>query len=170
MFENHLAKYFPNLKIVGEEDTKTQTVKDSEYFKVDESQEINFDFLSQDLFADESLASINVDDLVFFIDPIDATNSFKKKFYTPVTSMIGLTYGETPFIGLLHYFCWEGNVEETKTIFNIPGKGIFEFNLDNQKMKNFELKKNHEIKTSQEALTTIISSSKVPQHILESKV
>lgn len=44
--------------------------------------------------------------------------------------MIGLTLREKPLFGILHYLFWEGKSNFTKTIFNVPEKSVFEFNLD----------------------------------------
>ena len=42
MFENNLEKFYPEIKIIGEEDTTKDTIKESEYYKVDSENEINF--------------------------------------------------------------------------------------------------------------------------------
>lgn len=145
MFENNLEKYFPEIRIIGEEDTSSNTIKDSEYFAVDSEEQIDFDLFKSDLFSPEA-DNIKLEDIVFYIDPIDSTSSFIKKNYTPSTVMIGLTIKEEPYLGILHYFCWEGKNDKTKTIFNLPGKGIFEMNLDTNEMcqMNF-IKKNKEL-------------------------
>lgn len=141
MFENHLEKYYPHIKIVGEEDTKIDVIKESELYLIDDLKDINMNLLSQELFP-EGINNINVDDLVFFIDPIDSTSSFIRKNYKPSTVMIGLTLKEKPLIGILHYFFWEGNNNCTKTIFNIPNRGIFEYNLDDDSMAELKFNKN----------------------------
>lgn len=130
MFENNLEKFYPELKIIGEEDTTKETIKDSEYYKVDSENEINFNFLDKNFKENENTKNFSLGELAFFIDPIDSTSNFIKKKYRPVTVMIGLTKNEIPFFGILHYFCWDGNEKESKTIFNFPGEGIYEINLD----------------------------------------
>jgi 3'-phosphoadenosine 5'-phosphosulfate (PAPS) 3'-phosphatase len=141
MFELHLQTYFPKIKIIGEEDTEKDLIKESELYSIDSIKDINTNLLAEELFPEE-MENINVDDLVFFIDPIDSTSSFIKKNYKPATVMIGLTLKEKPLMGILHYFFWEGKNNSTKTVFNIPKKGVFEFNLDNDSMNKFNFKKN----------------------------
>ena len=141
MFELHLEKYYPNIKIIGEEDTTNDLIKESELYSIDPLKDINLNLLPEELFGKET-ANLNVDDLVFYIDPIDSTSSFIKKNYKPATVMIGLTLRGEPLMGILHYFFWEGNNNSTKTVFNIPKKGVFEFNLDNDIMNQFNFKKN----------------------------
>jgi 3'-phosphoadenosine 5'-phosphosulfate (PAPS) 3'-phosphatase len=141
MFELHLEKYYPNIKIIGEEDTTNDLIKECELYSIDPLQDINMNLFPEELFPEE-IKNLNVDDLVFFVDPIDSTSSFIKKNYKPSTVMIGLTLKEEPLIGILHYFFWEGKNNCTKTVFNIPKKGVFEYNLDYDSMEEFKLKKN----------------------------
>ena len=155
MFENNLEKFYPEIKIIGEEDTTKDTIKESEYYKVDSENEINFNFLNTIFKENEKTKNFSMEDLAFFIDPIDSTSNFIKKKYAPVTVMIGLTKNEIPFFGILHYFSWEGNNEISKTIFNYPGEGVYEINLDakkgNEEIKKMEFKK-------QENLVNIVTS------------
>ncbi len=141
MFELHMEKYYPKIKIIGEEDTTEDLIKVSELYSIDSLQDINLNLFPEELFSEET-SNINPDDLVLFIDPIDSTSSFIKKNYKPATVMIGLTLKEKPFIGILHYFFWEGKNNSTKTILNVPKKGVFEFNLDNDSIHEFNFKKN----------------------------
>jgi len=163
MFEVHLEKYYPNIKIIGEEDTKAETIKESEYFTVDTFEKINFDLIKENLFNEET-QNINIEDLHFYIDPIDSTSSFIKRNFKPCTVMIGLTLNKEPFLGILHYFCWEGRADSTKTIFNIPIKGVFEYDLDSNKLDKFEFKKN------ENELNIVTSKYRTSEGIEKSKI
>jgi 3'-phosphoadenosine 5'-phosphosulfate (PAPS) 3'-phosphatase len=156
MFENNLEKFYPRMKIIGEEDTTKETIKESEYYKVDLENEINFNFLDKNFKENNNTKDFNMEDLAFFIDPIDSTTNFIKKKYAPVTVMIGLTRNEIPFFGILHYFCWEGNEQISKTIFNYPGEGVYEVNLDelSAEIKTMSFKK-------QENIVNIMTSSSI---------
>lgn len=155
MFELHLKRYFPNIKIIGEEDTSKEIIKESEYYKVDEMEDINFNLIQESLFSDES-KKVDSDQLVFYIDPIDSTSSFIKKNFSPSTVMIGMTLNAVPFMGILHYFCWEGKNNKTKTIFNIPQQGIFEYDLDYDLMNEIKFVK----KNSDDKLVIITSKTR----------
>lgn len=142
MFENNLEKYYSDIKIIGEEDTSKETIKDSEFFIVDNEKDIDFNFLdsskNKNFEENEMTKNFSMKDLAFFIDPIDSTSNYIKRKYSPVTAMLGITRNEIPYFGILHYFAWEGNEQITKTIFNFPGKGVYEINLDNNEIKKME--------------------------------
>lgn len=159
MFENYLGKFYPEIKIVGEEDTTKDTIKESEYYKVEPENEINFNFLNKN-FGSEKTENFSMKDLTFFIDPIDSTSNFIKKKYSPVTVMIGLTKNEIPYFGILHYFCWEGNQEISKTIFNFPGEGIFEVNLNKDNVDDI---KKMEFKRQENVVNILTSKSRTQE-------
>lgn len=138
MFENHLQKYFPKIKIIGEEDTTKEIVKESDYFTINEN-EIDFNLIKTNLMPLEFQP--NLDDLVLFIDPIDSTSSLIKKKLTPCTVMIGLCINQDPFLGLLHYPFYEGKNDKTLTYFNIPSKGIFSYDCDTDIIEEVKISK-----------------------------
>jgi 3'-phosphoadenosine 5'-phosphosulfate (PAPS) 3'-phosphatase len=167
MFENNLEKYYPEIITIGEEDTKNDTIKESEFYKVDPENEINFNFLNKNFKENEKTKNFCMEDLAFFIDPIDSTSNFIKKKYAPVTVMIGLTQKEIPFFGILHYFCWEDNLQISKTIFNFPGEGIFEVNLDNDDL-DIEIKK-MEFKKQENILNIVASKTRTKKETSKCK-
>jgi len=138
MFENNIYKYFPGLRIVGEEDTSTNLIPDSQYYTTDE---VDFDILKETELI-SGLEDVLVDDLCLFIDPIDSTEQFIKRNYLPVTSLVGITKDSKPFIGFIHYPLYEGKENNSLTFFNIPNKGIFSHNIftDEIKQVNFSKK------------------------------
>jgi fructose-1,6-bisphosphatase/inositol monophosphatase family enzyme len=62
----------------------------------------------------------NVNDLCIYIDPIDSTTQFMNKNYQPVTTLIGITFKNKPFVGFILF------PETSQIYYNIPGKGIYE--------------------------------------------
>ena len=133
IFENYLGKFYPQIKIIGEEDTSTNVIKESEFFQLDENAEEKANEIKRKFFFEGNEGKINQvpwEEVVFYIDPIDSTNNYMKKSYAPVTVMLGMSWKGEPFFGILHYFAFDGNLENSKTVFNIPGEGVYECNLN----------------------------------------
>jgi 3'-phosphoadenosine 5'-phosphosulfate (PAPS) 3'-phosphatase len=132
MMENHLDKYFPSLKIIGEEDTTKHLEVDNLYLEVDES--INFDKISLDN-IDSEFNYLDSNDLCMFVDPIDSTSSFIKKNYDPVTTLIGITYKSLPLLGFIHFPEKNG---DSITYFNCPKKGLYSYNVEKDEIQKIE--------------------------------
>jgi len=133
MIEINLNKYFPGLKIFGEEDLSQNLIPESFYYRTDD---INLDMIDN-----VETVEILQEELVLFVDPIDSTVNFIKKNFSPVTSLVGITRNSKPFIGFVHYPLYEGRLNNSLTFFNIPSKGIFSFNIFTDEIKLVEIKK-----------------------------
>jgi 3'-phosphoadenosine 5'-phosphosulfate (PAPS) 3'-phosphatase len=153
MFENYMSNYFPAVKIMGEEDTSVEIVKESEYFKVENENEINFELISESTISTEfdlskvanttdinSISSSDQNELSVFIDPIDSTDQFIKKNFGPVTVLVGFCLNSQPYLGFIHYPCNEGS-NKSLTYFNIPGKGVYTYNSQKNELAQAEIKK-----------------------------
>ena len=125
LIENIISKYFPYIKIIGEEDTSIN-------IGIDEK---NNNFLSQisnidinkNYFSNEYNYKISLKDkITLFMDPIDATNQLIKKNFDPVTILIGICINDKPKIGIIHYLS-ELESHKKITYFNYPEKGVFTF-------------------------------------------
>jgi 3'-phosphoadenosine 5'-phosphosulfate (PAPS) 3'-phosphatase len=133
MFENNMNKYFPGLKIIGEEDTTTNLIPESKYYTTDE---VDFDILKENQIEDQL-----EEELCLFIDPIDSTEQFIKKNFNPVTSLVGITKNSKPFMGFIHYPLYEGKENNSLTFFNIPSKGIFSHNIFTNEINQVSIRK-----------------------------
>lgn len=127
MFENYMEKYFPTITIVGEEDTSNNLIKESEYFLIENEKEINFDLVTENDLP-ENLREIKDEELSIYIDPIDSTEQFIKRNFSPVTSLLGITRNEEPFVGFIYFPYYEGKSDNSLVYFNLPTKGIFCYN------------------------------------------
>lgn len=133
MFENNLNRYFPGLKIIGEEDTSTNLITQSKYYTTDM---VDFNLLKENEIEDQ------LDhELCLFIDPIDSTEQFIKKNFSPVTSLVGITKNSKPYIGFIHFPLYEGKENNSITFFNIPSKGIFSHNTLTDEIKTVTTRK-----------------------------
>ena len=140
MLENYMNEYFPQVKIIGEEDTSKIINCDSNYLTLDSI--VNSDFIKKEDIEPNS-QSINAEELCIYVDPIDSTSNFIKKIFNPVTVLIGITKLNKPFIGIVHFPSKNG---ESISYFNLPGRGIFSYNFKNDDIKKEEYKLNNEWK------------------------
>jgi 3'(2'), 5'-bisphosphate nucleotidase len=88
-----LRKFFPNLRIVGEEtvDYKGEITVDYECLTLDSFPE-NAKF--KDIF-------IPIDELCVWIDPIDCTKGFIRNDMHLVTTLIGLARNQSAYLGVI---------------------------------------------------------------------
>lgn len=121
MFELYLGKYFPTLRLIGEEDMSLNVVKDHEIFKLED---VNLDLIPESEIPDQ-YKEIDSKDTYALLDPIDATERFLKEDYLPVTSLIALIHKGKPFMGFIYYP--NENLTTQVTYFNIPTKGVFQY-------------------------------------------
>ena len=120
VYELYLTKYFPSIRLIGEEDTTLDIIKEHEVFNIDN--EINLNLVPETSIPPE-YQNINTDELYALLDPIDATERFLKEDYEPVTSLIAFVYKNKPFLGFI-YYPYE-NLKTQVCYFNIPSKGVF---------------------------------------------
>ena len=114
----NLSKQFPLLKIIGEE----QNLSDQSAFTVvnDEDQEV----LLMD-FPDH-ISSMNEEDLVVWVDPLDGTSEYTQGMLDHVTVLIGVAYKNRAVGGVIHQPYHNFNTEKTcqgRTLWGIPGVG-----------------------------------------------
>ena len=140
MFENYMAKFFPQIQIVGEEDTSNNLIKESEYFIIEDEKDINFDLIKESDLPDE-IKNLDPEDLCTFIDPIDSTKSFIKRKFEPVTSLVGLTLKGEAFIGFMHFPYYLDKENNSLCYFNIPSKGVFCYDTNTKEIKSVSAKK-----------------------------
>ena len=86
----------------------------------------------------EKSIDITNSEVSIFIDPIDGTKSLIKKYYDPVTTLLGLCINNKPYLGFIHFVF----SNENKTYFNFPGKGIFEYIPSEKKFNTIPIKTN----------------------------
>lgn len=131
LYTNYLDIHFPGINFVGEEDTSNKINADENLFKIVENEEINFDLLKNIIDSDEIL---NEKDVCIFMDPIDSTSSLIKNNFGPVTILVGLALKNLAHFGLVHFPILDNDEKQTATYFNIPKKGIFKYNSDNNEI------------------------------------
>ncbi|EEY70569.1 3'(2'),5'-bisphosphate nucleotidase, putative [Phytophthora infestans T30-4] len=108
-----LRETFPQLTIVGEEgELAPPAPKDVVQCDLKALDGVTFD-------GDETL---NWDDLVLWVDPLDGTKRFADKMYDEVSVLIGITYKMRPIAGVVHLpFHGKHGV----TYWGGPGVGVF---------------------------------------------
>lgn len=143
MFENYLSKYYSQIQIIGEEDTSTELIKESEYYDVND--EVNFNAVNENDIPEE-IREVNTDDIALFIDPIDSTEQFIKRNFGPVTSLVGLTLNSKAFIGFIYFPYYKGEENNSLVFFNIPTKGVFSYNTQTEEIQSVKITKNEEDK------------------------
>lgn len=140
LMENYLKFYFTEeIKIIGEEDT-TNNLLNSEYFNVDKSLNLNWDYVS----IPAEIQELNFEDVKIYIDPVDATGQLVKLSFSPCMILVGITLKSFPFIGVVNYPLFEEK-KKSLTYFNIPSQGIFEFDVVEKQIKNIEIPKNDKL-------------------------
>ncbi|KAL3116177.1 hypothetical protein niasHT_002301 [Heterodera trifolii] len=144
------AKFGENLKIIGEEDiappsTPFQTLQplpSSHHFHIifNDSNATtavpSSEVLSSDERVPNELRSIEMKDVVVWVDPLDGTSEFTKSKENPallrqVTVLIGITHKGRPVAGIVHQPYYEGQqtadglAPNGRTIWSIVGVGTF---------------------------------------------
>ena len=95
-------------------------------------------------------------EISIFVDPIDGTRSLIKKYYDPVTCLLGLCINNEPYMGFIHYVFSNDN----KTYFNFPSLGIFGFSpFDNTFTKQI-------IQTKDDKYDFVISSTRKTEEMI----
>jgi len=140
MMENYLKFYFSeSIKIIGEEDT-SKDLLNSDLLKVNEKLNLDWNIVE----IPKEISELSLEDVKIYIDPIDATRQLVKKNFSPCTILVGITYKNFPFVGIVNYPVYE-ETQKSITYFNIPSKGIFEYNVTDKIVKNLEIPKNDKL-------------------------
>lgn len=88
---NSIRKYWPKIKIIGEENVNFEGKIDFDYGQ------LNPDWIDEKLFqSGKNNFKINnefdLDNVVVFVDPLDGTLSYTKNELDAVTTLIGVSY------------------------------------------------------------------------------
>ncbi len=143
LIENTITKYFPKIKILGEEDTSLNIeINDNNTFLNQISTiDINKNYFN----LNEYNYKISTNEkITLFIDPIDGTNQLIKQNYEPLTILIGICINEKPISGIIHYLNNIENIHNSETYFNYPNKGILKYYKE--KIEKIQIKKNPNFK------------------------
>ena len=87
---------------------------------------------------------IDIKDLKLLVDPLDGTNSFIKKHYTPTTVLIGMLHKNEPIFGFVSSPFYNIVADSATLYFNLPKLGVFKIVLDS----NNEISKIKQISSS----------------------
>lgn len=94
IIETGLRAHWPSIKIVGEESAKNLLPVD---FAQDPSDGDGHGLESLNDFDQ----NVDLDDIVVYIDPLDGTKAFTEGQLNQVTSLIGVSYKQEPYIGVI---------------------------------------------------------------------
>ena len=143
LIENTIKKYFPKIKIIGEEDTSLNIEINEKNTFLNEISKIDINKNYFNLNDYNYKISTN-DKITLFIDPIDATNQLIINNYEPVTILIGICINEKPISGIIHYLNEIEKKHFSETYFNYPNKGILKYYKN--KIEKIQIKKNPNFK------------------------
>ncbi|EGR27947.1 hypothetical protein IMG5_186090 [Ichthyophthirius multifiliis] len=94
-----LKYYYPNLRIIAEEDEEKDPIIEKYIAKNDiKLTKINTNLIPQTTFQNNTL---NISKATAWIDPLDSTISYLNGQYEDVTSLLGLTFEEKPIAGII---------------------------------------------------------------------
>ncbi|KAF0297815.1 3'(2'),5'-bisphosphate nucleotidase 1 [Amphibalanus amphitrite] len=120
----NLARQFPRLTIIGEEEPDDRPVPD------DWIVESGADPRAETLQCPEGLTGITEDQIVVWVDPLDGTKEFTQGLLDHVTVLIGIAAGGEPAAGVINqpYFNYQHPSEpQGRTIFGLRGGGVAGF-------------------------------------------
>lgn len=126
-----LRYHFPSVQLVGEEDEK----ECEEFSKKD----TDYQMRPVELYSDHFLSShevgfpkysrsIDSNDLIIWIDPLDGTGEFIRKRFDSVTVLIGISMQGKPIGGVIHH------PMSQKTIWGVIDQGAFGIRRFNQNL------------------------------------
>jgi len=94
-----LLHFWPNLKIIGEEDEDFKSKLDFDYAA------LKTNFILDDTFAGLKPTEFNIKDAIVWVDPLDGTVDFLKGELSSVTTLIGISLKNEAKIGVVgRYF------------------------------------------------------------------
>ncbi|XP_011784844.1 PREDICTED: 3'(2'),5'-bisphosphate nucleotidase 1 isoform X2 [Colobus angolensis palliatus] len=121
-----LARKFPKLTIIGEEDLPSEEV-DQELIEDSQWEEI----LKQP--CPSQYSAIQEEDLVVWVDPLDGTKEYTEGLLDNVTVLIGIAYEGKAIAGVINqpYYNYEAGPDAVlgRTIWGVLGLGAFGFQL-----------------------------------------
>lgn len=114
-----LTKQFPNVKIIGEEGQTDLTLTHDDWLIT----EGDSDFLENNK-CPEKLKSIQPEDIVIWVDPMDGTSEYTQGFLDHVTVLIGVSVNEEAIGGIIHQPYFNATNEQPgRTIWGLKGLG-----------------------------------------------
>ncbi|XP_006272971.2 3'(2'),5'-bisphosphate nucleotidase 1 isoform X2 [Alligator mississippiensis] len=121
-----LARKFPKLTIIGEEDLPSYDV-DEELIENGQYEEI----LKKT--CPPQYSTIKEEELVVWVDPLDGTKEYTEGLLDHVTVLIGIAYGGKAIAGIINqpYYNYEAGADAVlgRTIWGVLGLGAFGFQL-----------------------------------------
>ncbi|MEE6473871.1 hypothetical protein FKM82_010197 [Ascaphus truei] len=121
-----LARKFPQLTIIGEEDLPFQET-DEDLIEIGQSEEV------LKYSCPPQYSSIKEEELVVWVDPLDGTKEYTEGLLDHVTVLIGIAYGGKAIAGVINqpYYNYQaGNGAVLgRTIWGVLGLGSFGFEL-----------------------------------------
>ncbi|XP_034967255.1 3'(2'),5'-bisphosphate nucleotidase 1 [Zootoca vivipara] len=121
-----LARKFPKLTIIGEEDLPPEDV-DEELLENGQCEEILKKTCPQ------QYTNIKEEELVVWVDPLDGTKEYTEGLLDHVTVLIGIAYGGKAIAGVINqpYYNYEAGADAVlgRTIWGVLGLGAFGFQL-----------------------------------------
>jgi 3'(2'), 5'-bisphosphate nucleotidase len=96
-----LRHFFPGITLVGEEDEEYKGEITLNF------KSINKNLLPFEIFTNSDTSKVlldeelNMNDVIVFVDPLDATLSFTKNELENITTLIGLGYQKRPYLGVI---------------------------------------------------------------------
>lgn len=121
-----LARKFPKLTIIGEEDLPAGEV-DEELIEAGHSEEI------LKYACPAQYNNIKEEDLVVWVDPVDGTKEYTEGLLDHVTVLIGIAYGGKAIAGVINqpYYNYQAGADAVlgRTIWGLVGLGAYGFQL-----------------------------------------
>uniref|UniRef100_A0A4W3JZQ4 3'(2'),5'-bisphosphate nucleotidase 1 n=1 Tax=Callorhinchus milii TaxID=7868 RepID=A0A4W3JZQ4_CALMI len=121
-----LARKFPKLTIIGEEDLPTEEL-DGELIEAGHSEEI------LKYVCPAQYNNIKEEELVVWVDPVDGTKEYTEGLLDHVTVLIGIAYGGKAIAGVINqpYYNYQAGADAVlgRTIWGIVGLGAYGFQL-----------------------------------------
>lgn len=121
-----LAKHFPKVTIIGEEDLPSEEVKED---LIENGQE-------EDIFkktCPAEFSDLKEEELVVWVDPLDGTKEYTEGLLDNVTVLIGIAHRGRAIAGVINQPFYNYQLEDStvlgRTIWGMPGLGAFGIEL-----------------------------------------
>ncbi|CAH0756449.1 unnamed protein product [Diatraea saccharalis] len=123
-----LSAQYPKINIIGEEDNTDNDVDfPSDWIVTDADREVLL------LNCPDNLKSVQEEEIVVWVDPLDGTAEYTQGFLEHVTVLIGISVNEKPIAGVIHQPYYKSIVDGEKkmgrTIWGFQDVGVGGFTL-----------------------------------------
>ncbi|KRW99652.1 hypothetical protein PPERSA_03453 [Pseudocohnilembus persalinus] len=129
-----LRKFWPSIQIVGEEDIEYEGDLGFDVNK------INLNLVQESFFNQKQDTTLNLDDIIVWVDPLDGTLSYVNNELDSVTTLIAITEKEKPVIGIIGQFYQkreEKYVYDPEVYFGYTGYGkVYQVSENKHNLKN----------------------------------